>query len=414
MNPVLLKPQSQIGAQVVVQGRMCDSVPAEAYHKLKPKLLPKVLESFAQLAETADLILVEGAGSPAEVNLRRGDIANMGFAQAAGVPVLLIGDIDRGGVIAQLVGTWELLNPDERSLLRGYVINKFRGDRSLFDAGLRVISQRTGLPSLGVLPHLPAAAALPAEDGMAIGGYRPRAAGAIRIAVPVLRRLANFDDLDPLRAEPDVRLEMLGPDQPVPGDTDLVILAGSKATLADLAYLRQRGWDVDILAHRRRGGRVLGICGGYQMLGRTLRDDNGIEGPPGAAEGLGLLDLETELTDDKVLREAVGTEVASGAPVRGYRMHVGRTTGPDLARPMLELADGPDGARSADGLVQGCYLHGLFADDDFRRRFLATIRETEGVAVAYEAGIESALDELAEGVEAHLDLDRMWELASAG
>ena len=408
MNPVLLKPQSDVGAQVVVQGRVLGTAKARDYQALKAKLLPAVLDSFARVGEGADLVLVEGAGSPAEVNLRAGDIANMGFAQAAGVPVALIGDIDRGGVIASIVGTWTLLTAAERALLTGVIINKFRGDVSLFDGGLAVIARETGLPCFGVVPYFAEAHRLPAEDALAMesreAGDRN---GAIRVAVPVLSRIANFDDLDPLAAEPDVTVDFVRPGAALPGDADLVVLPGSKATLADLAFLRAQGWDIDIAAHLRRGGWLLGLCGGYQMLGRELRDPGGVEGVAGAAEGLGLLEVETELGGDKTLTEADGVEVASGQAVRGYEMHVGTTRGPGLARPMLELAGKPAGAVSADGRVMGCYLHGLFAADGFRHAFLSRLKARAASGLAYETEIEATLDALAEHLETHLDLDAL-------
>ncbi len=411
MNPVLLKPQSEIGAQLVVQGRVVGNATARDYQALRAGLMPKVLESFAGLGREADLVLVEGAGSPAEINLRAGDIANMGFARAAGVPVILVGDIERGGVIASLVGTVSLLEPEERALLKGFVVNKFRGDPTLFADGMRIIAERTGIVPLGLLPWWPRAATLPAEDAVGIE-RRGGGEGQIRIAVPMLGRIANFDDLDPLRAEPAVTLVIVPPGKPLPGDADLVILPGSKATIADLAMIRAEGWDVDLAAHRRRGGMILGLCGGYQMLGRRIADPAGTEGPAGSVEGLGLLDLETELGGDKMLVEVQGRELSTGAAVRGYEMHIGRSAGPALARPMLDLDGRADGAVSADGRVMGCYLHGLFAADGFRRRFLGRLGEM-GREVAFEAEVEAALDALAAHLEAHLDLDRLLEIARA-
>ncbi len=414
MNPVLLKPEGDRAAQVVVHGRVFGSARATAYHALKRRLLPKVLASFERLGAEADLVLVEGAGSAAEVNLREADIANMGFALAAGVPVVLVGDIDRGGVIASLVGTCELLSPAERNLLAGFVVNRFRGDPRLFESGLEAISARTGLACFGVVPYFADARRLPAEDAVALErGAEPRADRPIRIAFLQFARIANFDDLDPLAAEPDVALVPVRPGEAVPGDADLVILPGTKATLADLELLRAEGWDIDVLAHRRRGGLVLGLCGGYQMLGRRVADPNGVEGRPGAADGLGLLEVETVLAGDKTLRETSGVEIASGTPVRGYEIHIGRTEGPGLARPMLDLAAGPDGAVSADGRVMGCYLHGLFASDPFRRAFLARIRAGREGGLAWDIEIERALDRLADHLEAHLDLDRLLEVARA-
>jgi adenosylcobyric acid synthase len=415
MNPVLLKPQSEIGAQVVVQGRVLRSATARDYHALKAELLPAVLDSFARICGEADIVLVEGAGSAAEVNLRRSDIANMGFAEAADVPVILVGDIDRGGVIAALVGTHALLASDERARLKGYIINKFRGDPALFDGALATIRERTGLACLGIVPFFAAARDLPAEDGMALDGYAAgRNGGRLRIAVPRLPRIANFDDLDPLAAEPDVALGIVEPGRPLPGDADLVLLPGSKATLADLAVLRAEGWDIDLLAHVRRGGRVLGLCAGFQMLGRRIVDPTGIEGPVGEAAGLGLLDVETILGTEKALREVEGTDLSTGQPVRGYEMHVGTTTGPGTARPMLRLADGDAGALSADGRIAGCYLHGLFAGDAFRRAFIAGLGGVGDGDLAYEARIETTLDALAAHLERHLDVAALLEIAHAG
>ena len=405
MNPVLLKPQSEIGAQLVVRGRVRASADARAYQALKPGLLPEVLESFESLKDEADIVLVEGAGSPAEINLRAGDIANMGFALAARVPVVLVGDIDRGGVIASLVGTHAVLPAEERALVRGYVINKFRGDVSLFADGLTAITTRTGWRSFGVVPWLPEAARLPAEDAVALDHRRDGSqGGSVKIAVPRLSRIANFDDFDPLAQEPAVRLTMVAPGEPIPADSDLIILPGTKSTLADLAFLRAQGWDIDILAHVRRGGRVWGICGGYQMLGTRVDDPDGVEGPPGGATGLGLLDVATVLTGDKLLREVSGRHLAGGQAVTGYEMHMGRTGGPGAALPMLSLPAGHDqGAVSADGRVRGCYLHALFRADGFRA---ALVRELGGAPseTAFEAGVDSALDALAAHLESHLDV----------
>ncbi|WP_119458947.1 cobyric acid synthase [Rhodospirillaceae bacterium SYSU D60014] len=415
MNPVLLKPQSEIGAQVVLQGRVWGTAKARDYQTLKATFLPAVLDSFARQRGGADLVLVEGAGSPAEVNLRDRDIANMGFAAAAKVPVLLVGDVDRGGVIASIVGTYALLDAPDRAWLKGYVINKFRGDVRLFDDGIAAIGARTALPSLGIVPFFAAAGRLPAEDAMALSGYAKNDAGALKIAVPMLARIANFDDLDPLRAEPDVSIEMVPPGQPLPGDADLVVLPGSKSTIADLAMIRAEGWDIDMRAHLRRGGWVLGLCGGYQMLGRRLADPDGVEGPAGAVDGLGLLALETELAGDKTLVAVSGRDIATGESVIGYEMHIGRTHGPALARPMLRLGeDRSEGAQSKDGRVLGCYVHGLFAADGFRHAFLNRIRARAVSGVAYEQEIETILDALADHLAAHLDLDRILEIARAG
>jgi len=406
MNPVLLKPQSESGAQIVVDGRVWGTASAGEYPRLAPGLLPAVLAAFARLAEAADLVLVEGAGSPAEINLRAGDIANMGFAEASGVPVVLIGDIERGGVIAQLVGTWELLSKSERALVAGYIVNKFRGDVRLFDGGIEALSERTGLRCFGVVPFFGDAALLPAEDSLALVRRTPSEggrSGGVRIAVPLLPHIANFDDLDPLRAEPGVELVMVSPGQPLPRDAALVILPGSKATIGDLEFLRREGWDIDVLAHRRQGGRILGLCGGYQMLGRTIADPLGIEGRKHTVDGLGLLEVDTVLGGAKRVVQASEVEGLTGMPVDGYEMHIGSTSGPGLDRPMLRLTGGADGCVSHDGRVAGCYLHGLFASDPFRSAFLEGLGAGSS-ELCYEQQVETTLDELADHLEHSLDL----------
>jgi len=411
MNPVLLKPQSEIGAQIVVQGRVHGSAKAAAYQHMKRDLLPYVLDSFARMRGDADLVLVEGAGSAAEVNLRNNDIANMGFAQAADVPVVLIGDIDRGGVIASLVGTKAVIAPEDAALIGGFIVNKFRGDAALFAAGMERISQLTGWPALGLVPYFAAARLLPAEDALALEQSRPvKSQSRLRIAVPILPHIANFDDLDPLDAEPAVDVVRVRPGAALPGDANLIVLPGSKATIADLTALRAAGFDIDIAAHRRRGGMVLGLCGGYQMLGGAIADPEGVEGPPGKIEGLGLMDVVTTLSGEKRL-EPVRGSTADGAPFSGYEMHMGVTDGPDRARPFARLADGsPEGAISADGRVLGTYVHGLFADDRQRAAWLA--RFAAGATnIAYDALVEQTLDALAAHLAAHLDLDRLLKLA---
>jgi adenosylcobyric acid synthase len=411
MNPVLLKPQSEIGAQVVVQGRILRNAKAREFQTLKPRLLGKVLESFGRLKSKADLVLVEGAGSASEINLREGDIANMGFAEAADVPVVLIGDIDRGGVIAQIVGTKAVLDAADAAKIEGFIVNRFRGDASLFAEGMRAIERHTGWPALGLVPHFAKAHRLPAEDALGLDRRRSRKEGAITIAVLVLPRISNFDDLDPLELEAGLRLVLVRQGEPLPGDADLVILPGSKATIADLQALRAEGWDVDLAAHLRRGGRVLGLCGGYQMLGRVIRDPDGIEGAPGECEGLGLLDVETLLTPEKSLRAISGESLSDGAPFTGYEMHVGVTTGPDAARPVLRFKDGrTDGAVSADGRVKGVYVHGLFADRGQRDSLLGGFGASSS-GLSYEEDVETTLDELAAHLAAHLDLDRLLRLA---
>jgi adenosylcobyric acid synthase len=410
MNPILLKPQSEIGAQIVVQGRVHGSAKAAAYQQMKRDLMPFVLDSYERLQREADIVLIEGAGSASEINLRTNDIANMGFARAANVPVVLIGDIDRGGVIASLVGTKTVLDPQDAALVRGFIVNKFRGDPALFAAGMGRIAAATGWEALGLVPYFAAARMLPAEDALALEQKQPEKPSArLRIAVPILPHIANFDDLDPLEAEPDVDVVRVRPGTALPGDADVIILPGSKATIADLTALRAAGFDIDVAAHRRRGGMVLGLCGGYQMLGRAVADPAGIEGPPATVEGLGMIDVTTTLSEEKRL-EPVSGATSDGTPFNGYEMHMGLTEGSDCARPFARLSDGSaEGAVSADGRVAGTYVHGLFADD---RQRAAWLKRFNGEArVAYEPLVEETLDALAAHLEKHLDLDRLLTLA---
>ncbi len=417
MNPVLLKPQSDVGAQLIVQGRVRGTAKARAYQEMKAGLMPAVLESFRRVSDGADIVLVEGAGSASEINLRRHDIANMGFAEAAGAPVVLIGDIDRGGVIASLVGTQTVLCAADAARIVGFIVNRMRGDPSLFAEGMAGIAARTGWRALGLVPFLDAVRRLPAEDAQDLP-RSPTRGGAIRVVVPVLPHIANFDDLDPLASEPEVALTLLDRGRALPV-CDIVILPGSKATIADLAALRDEGWDIDIRAHVRRGGRVLGICGGYQMLGRTVADPDGIEGAPETAAGLGLLDVRTVLAGPKRLALAAGTLAAgtlgdgdgAGAAVAGYEMHMGRTSGPDTAHPFALLADGRrDGATSGDGRVAGTYLHGWLAADAARAAWL----RAAGAVCAprdHAREVERALDALAAHLEAHCDVAALISLA---
>ena len=414
MNPVLLKPQSNVGSQIIVQGKIFGTAKARDYQTIKPRLMPKVLESLDHLKAEADIILIEGAGSASEVNLRVNDIANMGFAQAAGAPVILIGDIDRGGVIASLVGTQAVADSADAARIKGFIVNRIRGDASLFADAIGFIAQRTGWVPVGLVPWFDAAHRLPQEDILGLQGSKPDASGAtrVKIAVIVLPRISNFDDFDPLRLEPGIDLVLLRDGAPVPANAALVILPGSKATIADLAALRAFGYEADLKAHARRGGRILGLCGGYQMLGRTIADPDGIEGPPGSAEGLGLLDVSTTLTGAKSLVEVSGTTIADDAPLRAYEMHVGVTTGPDTQRPLARLSDGKsDGAQSASGQIAGSYLHALFAHDAQRNAWLQRLGAPAST-LDYEAGVEATLDALAAHLAEHIDVETLLSLAS--
>lgn len=408
MNPVLLKPQADRTSQLIVHGRVRGTLGAANFREARGSLLAEVLESYARLRTQCDLVIVEGAGSPAEINLRAGDIANMGFARAAEVPVILIGDIDRGGVIASVVGTKAVIEPGDAAMIRGFLINKFRGDPALFDDGYREIERRTGWRGFGVIPWLDAVKYLPSEDAVVLerGGARP--GGAIVVACPILPRISNFDDLDPLKLEPDVQLVMVPPGQPIPAEAALIVLPGSKATLADLAALRAEGWDIDIRAHVRRGGHVLGLCGGYQMLGRSIVDAAGIEGAPGRADGLGLLDVETQLAHAKTLCDVTGT--ALGATIAGYEMHIGETTGAGTARAFGQIGDRPEGAISADGRVMGSYVHGLLGSADFRRALLARLGGA-GSGANYRAAVDGALDAIATELERHVAIDALIAIA---
>jgi adenosylcobyric acid synthase len=410
MNPVLLKPQSDTGSQIVVQGKVFGQAKARDYQLLKPRLMEAVLDSWGKVGEGADLVIVEGAGSPAEVNLRPRDIANMGFATRADVPVILVGDIDRGGVIASIAGTHLILSDEDRRMIAGYLINKFRGDASLFDEGLATIGRYTGWRSFGVVPWLHAAALLPSEDSVVLERLASGERRALKVAVPMLSRIANFDDLDPLKAEPQVEVVFVAPGRPLPEDAGLVVIPGSKSTIADLIDFRRNGWDRDLAAHRRRGGHVVGICGGYQMLGRVVRDPLGIEGGVDEAEGLGLLDIETVMEPEKTVRNVSAHSIAFDTPLSGYEIHLGRTTGPDCLRPSAIIDGVEDGATSADGKVFGTYMHGLFGADAFRQKFLESLGVKSG-GIDYRAEVERALDELAAHLEKHLDCDAIFAAA---
>ncbi len=408
MNPVLLKPETDVGAQVIVQGKQFATMKAREYGTRKADLIPKVMESYRRLAAGMDLIVIEGAGSPAEVNLRAGDIANMGFAEAADCPVVLVGDIDRGGVIAQMVGTDVILPPEDRARIKGFTINKFRGDTTLFAEGMVAITDHTSWVPLGIVPWFADAWKLPAEDVMDVAS---RKGGAIKVVVPRLNRIANFDDLDPLAAQPDVTVEIIEAGRPLPGDADLVLIPGSKSTIADLAHFRAQGWDIDLLAHVRRGGHVLGICGGYQMLGREIADPDGIEGAATRVRGLGLLDVTTVMSAQKTVTQTSATFDATGDPVAGYEIHIGETTGPDCANSWLTTQARQIGAANPNGRVRGCYLHGLFTSDAFRGAFMAGIGAPIK-SMNYDADVDATLDALADHLEQHMDLDRLLGLAA--
>ncbi len=404
MNPVLLKPETTTGAQVIIQGQRQASMSARDYFKSRTQFMPAILDSFRRTAAAAELVIVEGAGSPGEINLRDGDLANMGFAAAANIPALLVGDIHRGGVIASIAGTFDILPPSDRARLKGFLINKFHGDPELFSEGRRFLEQHTGTSCLGIIPHFAAARNLPAEDAVALEKTLASHSSTIRISVLRLARIANFDDLDPLRLEPGVTVHFVQPGEPIPADTRLVIIPGSKSTIADLAALRREGWDIDLHAHVRRGGLVLGLCGGYQMLGTRIHDRLGLEGPPASIDGLGLLEVETELLPDKTLTRVTATHVPTGTPLTGYEIHLGCTIGPGCARPFAMIGNRPDGAITASGQVAGTYLHGCFGSDAFRAAYLTSLGAAAST-LRFDGLIETTLDALATHLETHLDLD---------
>lgn len=404
MNPVLLKPASDRAAQVILQGRAIGTLDALAYQDYKRRAREAVLDSWQRLGAAHAIRIVEGAGSPAEINLRENDIANMGFAEAVDCPVILVADIDRGGVFAQLVGTLELLSPSERARVKGFVINRFRGDIRLLESGLDWLEARTGKPVLGVLPYLHGLH-IDAEDALPERG-RPPDGARFNIVVPVLPRISNHTDLDPLRLHPDVALHLIGPGESLP-PCDLILLPGSKNVRADLAALREQGWDRDLQRHLRYGGKLIGLCGGYQMLCQTLADPLGIEGPPGESAGLGLLPGHTRLQPDKTLRPVRGRLAFADAPVEGYEIHAGLTEQPADNRPAVWLDHGPDGALSADGQIMGSYVHGLFDTPEACAALLAWAGLDARTAPDIRAIRERDIDRLADTVEHHLDMNAL-------
>lgn len=411
-NPVLLKPSSDRGAQVIIGGKVVADLDARAYHEFKPRAMAAVLAAYERLRTRYDAVLVEGAGSPAEVNLRSRDIANMGFAEAVDAPVLLVADIDRGGVFAQLIGTLACLSDSERARIKGFVINRFRGDPSLLTSGLEWLETKTGIPVLGVLPYLHGLH-LDGED--MLPGERHKAASGetrLRVTVPALPRISNHTDFDALRAHPQVDFRYVGAGEAWP-PSDLVILPGSKHVRADLAWLRAQGWESAIARHLRYGGKVLGICGGLQMLGAAIHDPLGLEGDAGTTPGLGWLEIETTMEAQKQLRVVTGRLTAGDAPVNGYEIHMGVTRGAALERPAVWLdadAHDPvaDGARSVDDQVMGTYLHGLFDTPDALQALLAWAGARDLAAQDYNALREASLDRLADAFAEHLDLPRVW------
>ena len=401
-NPVLLKPTSDRRAQVIIHGHAVDTLDARAYHDYKRTAMDAVMQSWRRLTDEFDCVIVEGAGSPAEINLRERDIANMGFAEAADAPVILVADIDRGGVFAHLVGTLELLSPSEQARVKGFVINRFRGDIGLLEPGLDWLEARTGKPVLGVLPYLHGLM-LDAEDAIATASAAKPATRlkAVALAYP---RCSNHNDLDPLRLHPEVDFTWLGPGQAIP-PCDLIVLPGSKAVQNDLVWLREKNYDAAIARHLRYGGKLIGLCGGYQMLGRMLHDPLGLEGAPGSQSGLGLLECETTLAAEKQLRNVTGALALPGSPaMTGYEIHMGITHGAALANPAVHFAGGnTDGAQSGDGQIFASYCHGIFDHSAALAALLAWAGMKDAAPVDFTARREADLDRLADAVEAALD-----------
>ena len=415
MNPILLKPETENGSQVVVQGRLYGQATAKQYQQMKADLFPFVMDSFEKIREEADLVLIEGAGSPAEINLRTNDIANMGFATVANVPVVLIGDIDRGGIIASIVGTKAVLSDIDQAQIKGFVINKFRGDVSLFSDGVVQIEKYTKWKGLGVIPWFDGASKLPAEDAMGLKTIVNSEKNEIVVAVPQLSRIANFDDLDPLRMERGVGLILVRPGEVIPVDADIILLPGTKSTIGDLMFLREQGWHIDIASHVRRGGSVLGLCGGYQMLGKKISDPMGIEGSKKEIDGLGFLDVETILTSKKTLSSVMGKDTMFNTDISGYEIHIGKTTGSDCDRPIISLVkDGKvkfDGASTHDGRIMGSYVHGIFASNSFRSAFLRNFGLKKENSIDFNWEVESTLDKLADHLEKYINVKSLFELA---
>jgi len=411
MNPVLLKPNSDTGAQVIIHGKAIANMDARFYHDYKQTAMAAVLESHARLLQQYDVVMVEGAGSPAEINLRDRDIANMGFAEAVDCPVILVADIDRGGVFAHLVGTLELLSASEQHRVKGFVINRFRGDISLLQSGLDWLEQRTGKPVLGVLPYLHGLH-LEAEDAINTTQV-DKTENVLNVIVPVLPRISNHTDLDPLRLHPQVNLQFIGPDSPIL-PADLIILPGSKHVSADLQWLEQQGWPKAIEKHLRYGGKLLGICGGFQMLGHKIDDPIGVEGLAGTSKkGLGLLEMYTTLHDMKQLRQNKGQLLLNDAPISGYEIHAGVSEGKALLRPLLQLSHGPDGAISEDQQIIGTYLHGLFEQQSSCDALLQWAGLKNVSSPNYHALREADIERLAAMVDEHMDTAELLTILKA-
>ncbi len=410
-NPVLLKPQSDRTAQVIVHGHPINTFEAADYMNSRDNLMGAVMESFDRLTAKHDLIIVEGAGSPAEINLRARDIANMGFARKAGIPVSLIGDIDKGGVIASLVGTQNVISSADAAMITSFIINKFRGDPALFDDGISAIEKMTGWPCFGVIPWLPTLSRLPAEDAVSLIQPSKTPSDKLRIAAPMLSRMANFDDADPLRLDPNIDFQWVAPGKNIPRNVDVIMLFGTKSTISDMEFVLEQGWDIDILAHARAGGHIFGICGGYQILGQSISDLNGYEGPKKKINGLGLLNIDTHMYNTKTVSPVSAYCASTDIQTSGYRIHAGRSFGADCNRPLLKIDGSNEGATSSNNLTSGCYVHGLFASDEYRQTWIKRWGQPIDNAFNYNQTVEDTLDQLASDLDTVLDVDALFASA---
>ena len=410
MNPILLKPENVQGSQIILQGKKYKSLKAREYFSHKTRFLKVALQSFRNLIKQYELVIVEGAGSAAEVNLRKNDIANMGFATAANVPVIMVGDIDRGGVIAQLVGTKEVMSEEDQNYIKGFLINKFKGDQTLFAEGIKFIEERTGWKGFGVLPFFEEANLFPAEDSQDIKGNY--GSGPFKVSILKLGRIANFDDFDPLKIDNRLSVKIIEPNQVIPPDSNLIILPGTKSTITDLEFLRSQGWDIDIKAHVRRGGFVLGVCGGYQMLGKEIIDDGGFDGKASRIEGLNLLDIVTRMGKEKNLGKKHFISFVNEKKINGYEIHLGKTEGLDCKKPFAKAGDKLDGAISNNGKVMGTYIHGLFSEDDFRKSFFSKLSNQKMASnTSYHQNVNRVLDDFVEVLEKSLDVENIFSIA---
>lgn len=409
MNPVLLKPSGEKTSQLIVCGQARQDMTAREYHQHKAEIFPSVLAAYHRLANRVDFVVIEGAGSPAEINLRDNDIANMGFALAIQAPVILVADIERGGVFAHIVGTMDILSLPERSLLKGYIINRFRGDIGILQPGLDWLERYSHRPVLATLPYLHDLY-LEAEDSLSVQANRRLGKAKLRVVVPRLPRLSNQTDFDPLLLNPEIDLQFISENKPIPA-ADLVILPGSKNVRADIGWLRSQLWSDYIDKHLRYGGKLIGICGGYQMLGKRIDDPHGVEGVAGSEDGLGLLQLVTCLTQKKQLTYVDGHLFIANTPLRGYEIHVGTTVGEASENPAVKIGSRLDGAVSTDGQIFGTYLHGLF---DHKEACQAILKwagmDAACTAIDIEERQQLGIELMADAIEQHISISKLLEI----